>query len=397
MTIMTLLHQSRTTCLLCGASGLEHGYEAPVYAGAAFGWVTARNVLCRDCGFMFRNPMPETSSLREYYAGSSDASGSVFHADGEGSAHHSKQKQRAMFFLAKGSPRIGATILEIGCSSGEFFEFLPSSFRRFGIEPSPSSSARASERGVEVLAPFFEDLDSRHQFDVVAAFSVLEHVQDPIEFLSRARGAAHDESQLWLEVPNSLVPTVGASEYFGFEHLLHFTEDSLRLAMNRAGWRLEEVDETQEKRLRAIATASVEEPAPCPSSNYRRMRAMIRDYREDRKALMEAYARLSANVSEAVSAGGKVAVWGAGVHTRAVFSVDPDLWRSVSVVVDANPEKQGADFEGLEIRKPSELPELGITHCIISSQAFFEEISTSLQQICRGADAAVVALSPYRD
>ena len=101
---MTLLHQSRTTCLLCGSSDLEDGYEAPVYAGAAFGWVTARNVLCRECGFMFRNPMPEASSLRKYYAGSSDASGSVFHEDGEGSPHHSKQKKRAMFFLENGSP-----------------------------------------------------------------------------------------------------------------------------------------------------------------------------------------------------------------------------------------------------------------------------------------------------
>ena len=136
----------------------------------------------------------------------------------------------------------------------------------------------ASERGVEVLAPFFEDLDTWNQFDVVAAFSVLEHVRDPIKFLSRARGAAHDESKLWLEVPNSLVPTVGASEYFGFEHLLHFTEESLRLAMNRTGWRLEAVDETEEKRLRAIATASAEDLTPAASSNYRRMRAIIAEH-----------------------------------------------------------------------------------------------------------------------
>lgn len=394
---MTLPHQSRTTCLLCGSSDLEDGYEAPVYAGAAFGWVTARNVLCRECGFMFRNPMPEASSLRKYYAGSSDASGSVFHEDGEGSAHHSKQKKRAMFFLENGSPRSGAAILEVGCSSGEFFEFLPSDFRRFGIEPSPSSSMTASERGVEVLAPFFEDLDTWNQFDVVAAFSVLEHVRDPIKFLSRARGAAHDKSQLWLEVPNSLVPTVGASEYFGFEHLLHFTEESLRLAMNRTGWRLEAVDETEEKRLRAIATACAEDLTPAASSNYRRMRAMICDYREGREALIEAYARLSASVRAAVSSGGKVAVWGAGVHTRAVFSVDPGLWHLVSVVVDANPEKHGAEFEGREIRKPSELPELGVTHCIVSSQAFFEEISASLQSVYASSDAAVVALSPYLD
>ena len=394
---MTLLYQSRTTCLLCGASDLEHGYEASVYAGAAFGWVTARNVLCRACGFMFRNPMPETSSLREYYAGSSDASGSVFHGDGEGSAHHSKQKKRAMYFLENGSPGSGAAILEVGCSSGEFFEFLPSVFRRYGIEPSPSSSATASERGVKVLAPFFEDLDTGDRFDVVAAFSVLEHVRDPIEFLSRARSVAHDASQLWLEVPNSLVPTVGASEYFGFEHLLHFTEESLRLAMNRTGWRLEAVDETDAKRLRAIASASAEDLTPTASSNYHRMRAMIRDYREGRKALIEAYAALSADVQTAVSSGEKVAVWGAGVHTRAVLSVAPNLWHLVSVVVDSNPEKHGADFEGLEIRKPSELPELGVTHCIVSSRAFFEEISARLQQVYARSDVFVVALGLYLD
>ena len=69
----------------------------------------------------------------------------------------------------------------------------------------------------------------------------------------------------------------------------------------------------------------------------------------------------------------------------------------MSVVVDANPEKHGAKFEGREIRKPSELPELGVTHCIVSSQAFFEEISASLQQVYASSDAAVVALSPYLD
>jgi len=287
------------------------------------------------------------------------------------------------------------TILEVGCSSGEFLALLPSEFRRFGIEPSPFASASAARRGVEILAPFFEDLDTQAHFDVVAAFSVLEHIRDPIAFLRRARGLTRDEGQLWIEVPNSLVPTVGVSEYFGFEHLSHFTLETLRVAMNYSGWRLEEIDEKEEKRLRVVASACQERSESPTRSDYHAIQAMLSEYGQRRAALKEDYGRFLTDVQGSVSSGGTVGIWGTGVHTRALLKAKPDLLNLVSVIVDANPENQGDDFEGLEIRKPEELPGLGVTHCIISSQAFFDEISASLQRVYADSTAMVVALSPY--
>ncbi|HTY03046.1 MAG TPA: class I SAM-dependent methyltransferase [Rhodocyclaceae bacterium] len=73
-------------------------------------------------------------------------------------------------------------VLDVGCFDGRFLGSLGSA-KRYGIEISDSAAAVAAQRGVTILGHDFEDIDTTLRFDVITAFDVIEHAEDPRAFL----------------------------------------------------------------------------------------------------------------------------------------------------------------------------------------------------------------------
>ena len=101
------------------------------------------------------------------------------------------------------SPHLRAedTVLEIGSSTGYFLDDLRGYVRSvMGVEPSAAYREFALKRGIETVATL-SDLSTK-TFDVLAIYYVLEHLRDPVGYLTALRSILNPNGRLVIEVPN---------------------------------------------------------------------------------------------------------------------------------------------------------------------------------------------------
>ncbi len=192
---------------------------------------------CPRCQFVRVAPIPQSEVLRDYYDKS-------YEVDREGYRRNvRKHGRRDLEFLEKlnGTGRM----LEVGSSWGFFLDGARiRGWQVQGIELSDSAVRWANERfGLNVTCGTIEDilLPEETAFDVVVAWHVIEHVQDPMSFLKTVRHRLRPGGLLALRTPNirSLPARLNgwAWHWVGAPaHLSLFSSRSLRLAVERAGF-----------------------------------------------------------------------------------------------------------------------------------------------------------------
>lgn len=97
----------------------------------------------------------------------------------------------------------GASIIELGCGPGNFLTAAQSRAGRVvGSEYNAKAQAIARARGFEVLGPEAA-LDPYHGvFDAAFSFHVLEHVSDPVAFVSTLAALVKPGGRIGISVPN---------------------------------------------------------------------------------------------------------------------------------------------------------------------------------------------------
>jgi 2-polyprenyl-3-methyl-5-hydroxy-6-metoxy-1,4-benzoquinol methylase len=101
---------------------------------------------------------------------------------------------------------VGRSILDVGCGFGEY---TPLFLRRFpvvyGLDPSEEylKQARLSTDNITYIQGFGETFKSSRRFDTISSNDTLEHVDDPISFLSNCARHLHNGGRLIVQVPNS--------------------------------------------------------------------------------------------------------------------------------------------------------------------------------------------------
>jgi 2-polyprenyl-3-methyl-5-hydroxy-6-metoxy-1,4-benzoquinol methylase len=94
----------------------------------------------------------------------------------------------------------GGRLLEVGCARGDFLGAAKATFDVFGVEPNPDLAAESRR-----IAPLFEDVIERvpwKDFDVVASFHVIEHVDSPRSFIRAMSERLKPGGLLVIETPN---------------------------------------------------------------------------------------------------------------------------------------------------------------------------------------------------
>jgi 2-polyprenyl-3-methyl-5-hydroxy-6-metoxy-1,4-benzoquinol methylase len=198
---------------------------------------------CPHCQFVRVAPVPRKEVLRDYYD-------KAYEVDREGYRkslrRYGHQDLEFLERLIDGNGRI----LEIGCSWGFFLDVASKrGWRVQGIELSPTAVRWAVDNlGLRVTCGTVEDslLTEETSFDVVVAWHVIEHVQDPISFLNIVRDRLRPGGLLALRTPN--IRSVSARlngrawQWVGAPaHLSLFSLKSLRLAVNQAGFSVRHV------------------------------------------------------------------------------------------------------------------------------------------------------------
>jgi len=211
-------------------------------------------VRCANCGLATVDPMPQDAELRDYY-------------EKEYSAESLRSGNRAIVYLlirfyanfflaARVRERVrhingvlclsdGQRVLEIGAGNGALLQAL----RRLGVkvagvEPSATESKRSSDSyGLVPVASSLDRLpaESSGPFDAVLCFHVLEHLNDPLSVILRVKdllntgGYFIGEVPYWPQEPGSFDEAIVKSAFDNL-HLFHYTADSLKLLLLKAGF-----------------------------------------------------------------------------------------------------------------------------------------------------------------
>ncbi len=137
------------------------------------------------------------------------------------------------------------SLLDYGCGGGAFLKqaaqkFLDCSFDGYDQNPQTVKNFEGTSIG------FTNDMKQHggKTYDVITAFQILEHLEDPFAALRSLRAALNDNGLLIISVPN----TEGPIRYFPDalteippHHVNRFGKSSLEVYVKNAGFKVEEV------------------------------------------------------------------------------------------------------------------------------------------------------------
>lgn len=261
---------------MCGRAG------HPLYSGLSdrlFGtkgaWTLAR---CPDasCGLIWLDPMPAVEDIskayEEYYTHSDDTSEHsslmlrLFLAAKEGylaQKYGYKEERLSLSRRLAGwlirlhpgrrtvfdfnvmwlAPVPGGRLLDVGCGSGAFLEFMQQlGWRVEGVDFDAGAARNASAKGVRVnVGPLEEQGLAENTFDAITMSHFIEHVHDPERVVKEAWRLLRPGGRLVMVTPNS--QSFGHS-FYGADwmhldpprHLHLFNRITLQRLAHRAGF-----------------------------------------------------------------------------------------------------------------------------------------------------------------
>ena len=250
------------------------------------------------------------------------------------------------------------SLIEVGCGKGHFLEQMQSrGFRITGLDPSYEGSNPSIMR--EYFAP-----GVGLRADGIILRHVLEHIQDPVGFLSRIRDTNGGSGKVYIEVPcfDWICEHRAWFDIF-YEHVNYFRlSDFYRMfeVISEAGHVF------NGQYLYVIADlASIRAPRRSACDDFR--------FPDDFLATVANHARrlMSGNVMPS-------AVWG-GASKGVIFTrFMEQAGAAVDMVVDANPAKHGKFLPGtgLQVRSPAEAMEMlpDGANIIVMNGNYFGEI-----------------------
>jgi len=134
-----------------------------------------------------------------------------------------------LFDLLNGSRGESLRILEIGCLEGKLLHHLAKNGHRvYGCEINKSVAALGSSAfEIEIRADALENCGFEEGFfDIILAFHVFEHFEDPLDCLQLCRRLLKKNGHILIEVPS------GETDYDNLQHLHFFNEKSLGVMFN---------------------------------------------------------------------------------------------------------------------------------------------------------------------
>jgi len=218
------------TCPVCGACDFTLIYND---ARDPITLDSFRVVGCSVCGVAYTMPRPV--SLDRYYPRQYRAYGAVV-----------TRVLRALYGLrvsrwARLKPQ-GGSVLEVGCGPGLMLAaFQRRGWRVSGIERNEATAEAARQTlGTRAIVTSIQDLPADARFDLIVMFQVLEHISEPAALLLECAKRLAPGGILIANVPNfsSWQSRFAGSKWMHLDvprHLVHYTPQSMRKTLERAG------------------------------------------------------------------------------------------------------------------------------------------------------------------
>jgi len=218
-------------CLLCKAESSQ------LFDQRTFGGRLVENRICKVCGFVYQSPRMTPAETNKFYAAEYRKLYQGSSAPIAKDLEVQERRAEALAAFARNHVKQVARVLDVGCSAGLLMQAFNHTFgcTPVGIEPGDAYREVAARTGFKIYASL-KDLQSAGEarFDLISMAHVLEHIPDPLAYLTGLREQTlTPDGCLLLEVPNLYM-----HDSFEVAHLSSFSAHSLHSLVERAGFKV---------------------------------------------------------------------------------------------------------------------------------------------------------------
>lgn len=199
----------KVSCLVCGSKENEglaafgnDPYLIKLNKGDDY---TITYVICKQCGFVFTNPMLEAHELDTLY---SEKLRPVPPNNEYLKWNYAYSKKRYEW-IKKQIGEHRAKALDIGCAAGATMKVLKEDgWEVYGIEPADVFADFGRKHlNLDIKTGFYgKDSFPNEKFNLIIISQVLEHILDPVEILNAAKENLADDGFLFIGVPTIFRP-----------------------------------------------------------------------------------------------------------------------------------------------------------------------------------------------
>ena len=368
-------------CPACHSNNYLEVFDQPTETIVGIGDIGYhhRIQLCRNCGFVFASPLLPDEKILLFYEKMSNYEHPQY--KGQRPLVEINQINRYFELLNKRfPPGFKGRALDIGCATALGLSLFKSrGWDVLGVDPSQKCVDLSKEYyDVRVIKSFFDPdlLRKEKPFDLIILCHVLEHLVYPDQVIKDLSSLLSDQGLLYVEVPNLLKPHAPKC-YFGFEHVNFFTPTSLTNIAGVNGLASDKlytfdngpdispyypvIASTWKKSNRKIQV----------KNNFEEALAVIKKFKENSEELVSKLQKRIKKILEDTPQG-RLAIWGAGIHTSQLFSETMLGQAEIACIYDNDPKKHGSQLFGHKIEKFGEKPneiKKTIDAILISSEA----------------------------
>lgn len=203
-------------------------------------------VECKNCSMVYSVEVLDKSLDKQLYNSEEKAQNAFVNVK-RNNLYRELEQKKAQYYLncIDSFRKIPGTLLDIGCSTGVLLqEAAIRGWKCFGVDTDENACQFIKDTSIEIHHGFFPEVfaEDKHQFDLITLLDVLEHVEDPVWFLTQVNDYLKNNGKVLIQVPNYnslIIRLEGASNSnYGHGHWSYFSPESLTLAAKKVGLRV---------------------------------------------------------------------------------------------------------------------------------------------------------------
>ena len=168
-------------CRCCGSNDTKDMGALPeqiYFAGKLLNPILPASHLykCEACLMLARHPILTPIEYNKLYA---NAEATVWSSGSQAL----RPDQELVLKIINEKKLNNCKILDVGCYTGELLAALSDEYLKFGVEMSDKAAMLTKEKNIEIIGSDLYRINSNNKFDIVVAIDVIEHTQNPEEFL----------------------------------------------------------------------------------------------------------------------------------------------------------------------------------------------------------------------
>lgn len=232
-----------SNCPVCDHTHFEHYLSCVDYTVSKEKYPIVR---CKNCSFVFTDPIPNENKIGSYY----ESEDYISHSNSKKGIVSSLYQFVRNYTLAKKVVLLNdlskrKNILDIGAGTGEFLSMCQKNgYSIEGIEPSEAARQQA-ENNFNIKLNTEQKLKSfqNSSFDFITMWHVLEHVYHLNDRVSELNRLVTDKGHVIIAVPNhtSFDAKLYQEHWAAYDvprHLYHFSPNSIKQLFEKHGFKL---------------------------------------------------------------------------------------------------------------------------------------------------------------